>query len=562
MKIRFGIWALIATSFFIRLIQANLNYTPLFGDEWVLSSASLNMMMTGTLKNIFFGYGDVCKIPYLLIDVVTFLIGAWRGIYASVSSVLPFEDFVFANRLFNVTLGALSIGVAYRLGVKIATERLGWILALLTFANPLQFKYSLYSNPDETAFFFMLFSMVFALDIASKEDKEARKGYLFSAICIALSIGAKVNHMFAILFPLMIHFYVRPGNLIDKTFNLNLIKFGGALAGTYFLVSPTVLLSFPTFFDFWLRFFFGTEMNLSERQVYEVSQFSLLFEEIRKVLGTWTLFGLACFGILGFLRKREHQVILFIGLALTYFFSTVIHANTSYRVDAHALFPLLPFILIFTGMGIDLSVRLVQSVLPFLKGRALPLIATLILIFFPLNKSILNSKIDYTYLGGNNKESFWDYFLKGVKTSQAAPLNPIAKNEMNQIERLPVTLKGNESEWGVLLDVNGKEAVEIEFEFDSETELLPSLATVSLSYLDEVQKKKFVRHRRNYLLEDVGHWNWRQLGVSTPIKVGEEGDVARIPLEILERGKIVLVRVSLKSPYQTGSLQLKRVELK
>lgn len=565
MKIRFGLLLLILISLWLRFIQANFNYTPLFGDEWVLSGASLNMMVTGTLKNLFFGYGDVCKIPYLILDVFTFLIGVWRGVYTHVSDVAPYETFVFANRLWNVTLGALSIGVAYRLGEKLVSSRLGWILALLVFANPLQFKYSLYTNPDQTAFFFMLLSMVFALDIASVEKKTAWKGYLFSAVCVALSIGAKVNHLFAILFPLMMHFYVRPGNLLEKIFNLKLITFFSITGVSYLLVSPTVLLSFPIYFDFWLRFFFAPEGHIGERQVYSTSQFILLFEEIIKILGLAVLFGFSCLGLLFLWRKREHQSIAIIGLLLLLFFSTVINAKTSYRMDAHALFPMLPFILIFTGFGIE-------KVSPFLFSRFSykrigPIVITALLILFPLCKYIVNWEVDYTYFGGGNKQSFWQYLFTGKVPVNQTPLNELSATQKRFLDQtnpsLPVALKGVQETWGGLYSVEKVDTLNLEYRLSSSSEILPSLITVTLTGFEKNRDKIFLRQNQKYLLSDQGEWNWRQKGRVVPVKKDQNGLYSvSIPILKTESFEKVLLQVQLHSPYKTTQVELNRVEFK
>ncbi len=564
MKIGFGLFFLMLVSFLLRLFQANLNYTPVFGDEWVLSSASLNMMMTGALSNTFFGYGDVCKIPYLFIDMITFLVGVWRGIYTHVSEVVPFEHFVFANRMWNVTLGALSVGVGYRLGEKLYSASVGWVIALLIFANPLQFKYSLYTNPDATAFFFMLLSMVFALDIASEDRAKATKGYLFSAVCVALSVGAKVNHLFAILFPLVIHFYVKKGNGLEKIFNLNLLYFFGCLATTFFLVSPTALLSFPVYFDFWLRFFFAPEGHLGERQVYAASQFFLLFKEIYRILGGWVLFGFSCLGFLGLFQKKEHQVSAFLGLLLVLFFSTVIKAKTSYSVDAHALFPMLPFILIFTAVGINLAARACALFIPSLNIKSAAILFASLLILFPLSKSILNWKKDYTYFGANNKESFWRYLFTGKVPINPAPLNELSDAEKKALaqneKKGPVTLKGVEDHWLLAQKISPLKNLNLEYRVASSSSLLPSLVCVTLSSIEEIEGRFFIRDRRRYLLFEAGEWNWRQKGGKVAIEKKENGDsLASIPVAPVRCAEFLLIDVQLQSPYATTEVTLNRV---
>lgn len=580
-KTRICLFLLIAFSFLLRWVQASLNYSALFGDELALSEASLKMMQQN-LSNIFFGYGDVCKVPYFIIDCIYYLYGVWKGIFNDVGSVFPKEAFVYVNRLWNVFFGALAIWPAYLIGKKLLSREWGWVMALLVFANPLQFKYSLYTNPDSTAFFFQLVSILFALDIGSQDKRINRWGYIGAGLFLALATGAKVNFALGLLFPLLMHLFNPRQNLFKKIFDPNLALFFLTFGLGYLAVSPTVWVNVPTYLNFWITWFFSPDSHLGSYQVYGWHKFLELFQEIqRRILGHWFLLFMFFVGPLWLLQDWKKRNILIVGLILTAFFSTLIHADTGFNMDAHALFPMLPYILIFTAAGIQLFSFLLTWVWPRLKSNGLTLIITCILIFSPLNKTIINWKIDYT----NSKQSFIDYFFKGYTAIQVLPIVGFSEREKEsfgssedylwktfdsaKVNNKIFSLKGPKAEIQKVCKRESFQKLTFWVYPEKVSSQPQNEFTITLSAVQHSLGYKRKMHENRYHLFLGGHRNWKEVDIEIKEKlVPEVWTQITLPLQMnfkqdgipWEEIDYLLLKINLVSPSKTLAFKIKNIE--
>jgi len=581
MKTRYFIAFITFASFVLRFIQAQVGYMPIMLDEWVLERASLQMMATGGLNDLFLGYGDVLKIPYLLLDIFYYLYGLWKGFFNQVSTLMPYEGFVSVNRWVNVFTGAFAIPVAYAIGKKLFNRQIGIVMALILFINPLQFSYSLYGKPDNTAFFFQLLSVLFALDIGSENDKNNRKGYILSGLFLALSIGAKVNFFLSALFPLLMHLFSPRDNLIKKVFSWDLALFFIVLICSYLLVTPTLWLSFPFYWSFWLAYFFensGPDLSF----LFFQEKLVILKDYLTRILGSNLILYVGCLGLIGMLAERRKRVLALSGIIILLYLTTFINAkNVYYFADPHALFPILPFAIIFIGSGVHLLCLSLQFLTNQNWYSVSVVVLTLYLIFTPLTNHIVNAELSYVYLGGNNKDSFFNYLKTGKSASKPQILIflPVKEREVlskaiepNQSELSSFMLKGlKENKMIAFLNKGIKNpSLNFQVRIHSRSNLIRSSIIVKVKPVQDLLGIYMPLHENSYTLFSRGTHNWREVDipleqdiplnrmttVSLPIKshLDEDG---------VDWNKVsyLLITFELQSPFETVDCEFKDIKL-
>lgn len=581
MKTRAFIAFITLASFILRLIQSRAGYNPIIDDEWVLQRASLQMMATGGLNDLFLGYGDVLKIPYLFLDIVYYLVGVWKGAFNQVSTLLPYEGFASFNRWINVLTGTLAIPVVYAIGNKLYNRIIGIVLALFLFVNPLQFSYSLYGKPDNTAFFFLLLSLFFALDIGSEDKKTNRNGYLLSGLFLAFSIGTKVNFFLGALFPLLMHLFSPRENLIKKFFSPNLLLFFAALAGCYLLITPTMWLSFPFYWSFWLAFFFensGPEISF----VFSQEKMVKLQDFLIRVMGSPLIFYAACLGLAGMAAGRRKRVLALSGIVILIYLSSFISAkNVYYFDDPHPLFPLLPFLLVFAGSGVNLLCAWLKLIKNNTWYGVSAVSLTVFLIFSPLTHYIVNAEPSFIYLGGNNKASFTRYMKTGKTDAQPNPLNllPVktrevitAAMESGGPEKTGFVLAGKRDKKIIAFPFKSglKSQLNFQVQIGSRSDLLRSSVLVKVMPVKIVNGRYFPLHENAYTLFSSGIKNWRETDISleNEIRLNQFDPISVDILNHLEKDGIeseaiacYLVTFELDSPFETVDCEFKEITL-
>lgn len=581
MKTRYFIAFITFASFVLRFIQSQPGYMPIMGDEWILERASLQMMATGGLNDLFLGYGDVLKIPYLLLDIFYYLFGLWKGFFNQVSTVMPFEGFVSVNRWENVFTGALALPVAYAIGKKLFNRQIGIVMALILFANPLQFSYSLYGKPDNTAFFFQLLSVLFALDIGSENDKNNRKGYILSGLFLALSIGSKVNFFLCALFPLVMHLFSPRDNLIKKVFSWDLAIFFIVLIGSYLLVTPTLWLSFPFYWSFWFGYFFqnlGPDLNfhLSHEILLELKDYLI------RILGSSLIYYVGCIGLIGMLAERRKRVLALSGLILLLYLTFCIGSkNVLYYADPHHLFPLLPFAIIFAGSGVHL-LCLSLDYLTNQNWRSVSVIVlTLCLIFTPLTNHIVNAEWSSVYLGGNSKNSFLDYLKTGKIVSEPQILIhlPVKEKEVlskaiesSQSGLSSFKLKGlKENKMIAFLNKGFKNpSLNFQVKIHSRSNLIRSSIIVKVKPVQDLNGIYIPLHENSYTLLSRGIHNWREVDIplENDIPLNRMTTVSLSIKSHLDEDGVdwnkvtyLLITFELLSPFETVDCEFKDIKL-
>ena len=266
-----------------------------------------------------------------------------------------YEDFLVTARFLSVLLGAATIYLVYHLA-----RRAGggvWasaLAALFMLSNHVLSINARFAHNDLYMLFFMTLSAYFVLRYAEQQER----GWLYASFfAVGLTASSKYNGGIFLLVPLVVwagfryrSFWAEKVRTLEILFISAVLTFGGFALGT-----PKALL--------WMVFYFKRMLPaLSRHASYGansggvrgiVGQWVLMWEMFGGVLFLLSLGAVIYFGYRFFVEKsilREKSPVWILVLAILVYDLPIM---MSYNYQARFFLPLLPFVAILFGMGVE-----------------------------------------------------------------------------------------------------------------------------------------------------------------------------------------------------------------
>lgn len=219
-------------------------------DELMFELGAVRMLRGPTLNPGWFGHPATITMYVLaIVDIGVFLTGWLAGWWPSVKG---FGDVIYADPTWVILPGRIAITLfaigtivlTYRLASRLIDRRAGLIAAALLAFSPVHITYSQIIRSDMTACFFLLACALSALDIA---DRNRWRDYALASLWLGLAIATKWPFgLSALAVGGAVALLVAEGRMPWRQATIRLIAFGLMGGGCLFLVSPYLLLDYPT----------------------------------------------------------------------------------------------------------------------------------------------------------------------------------------------------------------------------------------------------------------------------------------------------------------------------
>lgn len=244
---------LMALGLVLRVWGIGYGLPYLYHPDEPLAQNALAMVKTGDLNPHFFGYGSLFFYMNAIVYWVYYLLGRVAGLFRSVAdipdlqvlgvgvgrSLMPSE--IIAGRLLSVLLGTLCIPVAYWLGARLSSRRVGLLAAaLITFSEPLVI-HSQFITPNMLTTLLVLLTLAVLVQSVTWHQR-------LSPVLIGLVFGCAVASKYnaaMLVISCGVAYFLRYGWRMLKRPDLYISL---AVAGLTFLaVTPYALLDFAKF---------------------------------------------------------------------------------------------------------------------------------------------------------------------------------------------------------------------------------------------------------------------------------------------------------------------------
>lgn len=219
-------------------------------DELMFELGALRMLRGLTLNPGWFGHpATITMYALAVVNILVFVTGWLVGWFPSLKA---FEKAIYADPSWMIlpgrilmTLFALgTLILTYRLATRLAGRRTGLIAAAMLSISPVHVTYSQIIRSDMMACFFLLLVLLSALDIA---ERDRRRDYVLAALWLGLAITTKWPFALAALAVGGAVMLLRnEGRLEWRSALLRLVAFGAMGAAFVFILSPYLLLDYPT----------------------------------------------------------------------------------------------------------------------------------------------------------------------------------------------------------------------------------------------------------------------------------------------------------------------------
>lgn len=343
-------------------------------DEKATLHPAANMVATGDPNPHFFTYPSLYIYLQAIIRLLVKLFTTpWRD---GLSPEQRHTIFVLAGRLLTAALGISTVFLTYLAGERLFNTRTGLVAASLLAVTFLHAQYSHYVTPDVPSAFFTMGCALFA---ARALHTDKRIDYLLAAMAAGLASGTKYNAGLVLILALLAYLLNRTRPREFFTLNLALIILVALL--TFLVVTPYSLLDARTFLadmrgimDHYTTGHPGFEGTDNWR--YYIAY---LFNE---GLGI----PLALTSALGFfyvISKHTKNDLFLLPFPLTYY---LMLSAVPVRFVRN-LMPILPFLALFGGRGLDSLFTWMEGKRP-LRGGAIAALLTLLLVIHPTAKIV------------------------------------------------------------------------------------------------------------------------------------------------------------------------------
>ena len=305
-----------------------------------------------------------------------YLVGIFLGFMAILGRVklVPQKEFYIlhlremdklymAGRMVSVFAQTGSVLLLYLLVKRLYSKKVAFFSALFFALMPLAVADAHYLKPNSAGLFFILATAYVASRLW---ENRTRKIYIFSGILSGLATATKYNGVWAILFPLLFHFF-SPGEKISlKVKDKNLLFLFFFFFIGFFLGCPYSVLAFSEFkegiFQQMTQFILVQHGDIGNPFLYH------LFYSLRYGMGT-PLFLLSLVGLLWVLVRRDRRDLLFSLWIFSYYLFISFFFKSKF---ARHMLPLLPFLaLISSRFILEGEKRKPFSTLLYLGGVAI-----------------------------------------------------------------------------------------------------------------------------------------------------------------------------------------------
>jgi hypothetical protein len=219
-------------------------------DELMFELGAVKMLRELSLNPGWFGHPATTTMYALaLVNAGVFAVGSVLGWFPDPQAFarVIYDDPTWAilpGRLLMAVFGLLCVWATYRLASRIFDRWIGLGAAALIAMSPVHITYSQIIRSDMQACFFMLMCLSAAVDV---RRRGMTRDYLIAAVWLGLSIATK--------WPFAIAGLAIAGATILRSWDnpeqwrgeaRKLVLFAGAALATLFIVSPYLLLDYPT----------------------------------------------------------------------------------------------------------------------------------------------------------------------------------------------------------------------------------------------------------------------------------------------------------------------------
>ncbi|HEV7498673.1 MAG TPA: glycosyltransferase family 39 protein, partial [Vicinamibacteria bacterium] len=233
--------AILALAFALRLwgISASLPQSYV-ADEYDFVFAGLRMIKGGDLNPHWWFHPSLQRYLAVFTYAVVFILGAPRGRWVHVSDI-SVEDMLYWGRFVGVVAGTLTVLVAYWLGRRVFSRRVGLLGAALLAVFPAAVQHSQYNKPDPVVALLTAASVLVTLLYL---EKGGLGHALFCGIAVGLATSAKYNGILVVVpFLLAVVFRLRAQALARPDLYVGLAGiFLGFLIGCPFFLTEIHLL--------------------------------------------------------------------------------------------------------------------------------------------------------------------------------------------------------------------------------------------------------------------------------------------------------------------------------
>jgi len=154
------------------------------------------------------------------------------------------ETFFLACRIFEATVGALTIPVVYDIGRNIFNKYCGLLSAIFLAVYPDHVLYSHIAKVDAVVTFFIMLTFMISIYIV-KTGK--LRYYVLAAVCAGLATSVKYNGAFAVFLPAIAHFLYCEREELGMYSPKHLAVLIGIPLLAFFITTPYSILDFGAF---------------------------------------------------------------------------------------------------------------------------------------------------------------------------------------------------------------------------------------------------------------------------------------------------------------------------
>ena len=324
--------------------------------ENVVIDRTIHFFMTGNPNPAWFNYPTLYFYILFIIYWVYFLFGLIFNIFGSTNDLIDQyltnpTNFYLLGRTINVIFGTMTVWIAYRIGERLYSRKVGIIGAFFLALTPMPVIYSQTVRTDIPMLFLLFLSFYFCILIMQKGEL---RHYIFAGIIGGLAMSTKYPAAVIIIPIFIAHILnriergLRLRDVINKEIVIGLLLlFVGFILGT-----PYAILDGSTFI-FHLRSMYS-QINIGLAQADENLWIKVFKDYLRGGM-TLPLEILSICGVIYGLYRHKKEDILLITYSLAYYISMV---QSTFHQDYYWL-PLIPVLVI---LGVRLLTDTIQRI--------------------------------------------------------------------------------------------------------------------------------------------------------------------------------------------------------
>lgn len=338
-------------------------------DEPAIVDRALRILHTGDWNTHVFDYPPLVIYLHAIVSIVRFLIGAFRGEWASLDQ-FQIASVYAAGRLVAAAIGVATVWVTYRIGREVESFAVGLLAGAQLAVIPVHVRESHFILTDVPVTALTTVAVWLAVRASGQRNTRA---YVLAGVVGGLAAAAKYNGIVALV-PLVVVWLLRERTAVGGYRKLALALASAAAA--FVLAAPYTILDLPAF----LNGFAAQAARFAGGRVPGGDPVWLVYLKHLSLAGRWWL-PLAGIGAIAALGRRSARVpwAVVAAFGAAYFYVLATHAP----VFARYALPLVPIVCLFAAKGV------VEIVGPITRGGrrrferpAMALVALAIIVSF------------------------------------------------------------------------------------------------------------------------------------------------------------------------------------